>query len=128
MAHYALIDENNVVVNIITGRNEDEEVDGITDWEAHYGEFHGMTCLRTSYNTHGNQHILGGTPFRGNYAGIDYTYRQDLDAFIPPQPYASWTLNEDTCLWAAPVPYPDDGNAYVWDEYTVSWAQIDEGE
>jgi len=128
MAHYALIDENNVVVNVITGRNEDEEVDGITDWEAHYGEFHGMTCLRTSYNTLGNQHTAGDTPFRGNYAGIGYTYDENRDAFISPQPFPSWTLDESTFLWAAPVPYPDDGQPYVWDEDTTSWVQIDLGD
>lgn len=128
MAHYALIDSNNLVVNVITGRDEGDEVDGITDWEAHYSEFHSLTCKRTSYNTYGNTHELGGTPFRKNYAGIGFTYDESRDAFIPPQPYPSWVLNEDTCQWNAPVPYPDDGRVYIWDEDTTSWVQIDLGD
>jgi hypothetical protein len=71
---------------------------------------------QTSYNTVGGVHLLGGTPFRKNYAGIGYTYDQTRDAFIPPKPYPSWTLNETTCLWEAPVTYPTDGNIYVWNE------------
>lgn len=121
MAHYAFIDDNNIVTEVIVGRDEDEVVDGVTDWEAYYGEFRGQTCLRTSYNTQGNQHTGDGTPFRGNYAGIGYTYDADRDAFIPPQPYASWAVNDDTCLWEAPVAYPDDGEVYVWNEDTGSW-------
>ena len=121
MAHYAFIDDNNIVTEVIVGRDEDEVVDGVTDWEAYYGEFRGQTCLRTSYNTQGNQHTRDGTPFRGNYAGIGYTYDADRDAFIPPQPYASWTVNDDTCLWEAPVAYPDDGEVYAWNEDTGSW-------
>lgn len=128
MAHYAFIDENNIVTEVIVGRDENEVVDGITDWEAHYGEFRGQTCRRTSYNTHGNQHTGDGTPFRGNYAGMGYTYDETLDAFIPPQPFPSWVLNETTCLWDAPVPYPDDGQPYAWDEDTVSWVQIVSGD
>lgn len=121
MAHYAFIDDNNIVTEVIVGRDEDEVVDGVTDWEAYYGEFRGQTCLRTSYNTQGNQHTGDGTPLRGNYAGIGYTYDADRDAFIPPQPHASWTVNDDTCLWEAPVTYPDDGEVYVWNEDTGSW-------
>jgi hypothetical protein len=128
MAHYALLDSNNLVVNVITGRHEGEEVDGITDWEKFYGDLHGQTCKRTSYNTFGNQHLDGGTPFRGNYAGIGFTYDEGRDVFIPPQPFPSWVLNETSFLWDAPVPYPDDGLDYVWDEDTVSWVQIDVGD
>jgi hypothetical protein len=128
MAHYAFLDENNVVTEVIGGRDEEESVDGITDWEAHYAEFRGQVCKRTSYNTYAGQHTLGGTPFRGNYAGIGYTYDETLDAFIPPQPSPSWTLDEAMFQWVAPVPYPNDGTPYVWDEDTVSWVQIDVGD
>ena len=118
MAHYALLDENNLVTEVIVGKDEDE--DGV-DWEAHYSAFRGQTCKRTSYNTIGGVHSNGGTPYRKNYAGIGYTYDAGRDAFIPPKPFASWLLNEDTCLWGAPVPYPDDGNRYQWDEDSLSW-------
>jgi hypothetical protein len=77
--------------------------------------------IQTSYNTHGGIHTLGGTPLRKNYAGIGFNYDSQRDAFIPPKPFASWLLNEETCLWAAPVPYPTDGGEYVWDENTTSW-------
>lgn len=121
MAHYAFIDDNNIVTQVIVGRDETEIVAGVTDWESYYAERHGQTCLRTSYNTSGNEHKSGGVPFRGNYAGIGFTYDETLDAFIPPQPYASWLLNEDTCLWDAPVPYPTDGQSYNWNEDTLTW-------
>ena len=80
--------------------------------------------IQTSYNTRGGVHALGGTPLRKNYAGIGYTYDRVRDAFIPPKPYASWTLNEDTCLWDAPVAYPDDGKRYTWDEATTNWVEV----
>ena len=80
---------------------------------------------QTSYNTYGGQHRLGGTPFRKNYAGIGFKYDQTRDAFIEPKPYDSWTLNEKTCLWEAPVAYPDDGKIYIWNETTTSWDLID---
>lgn len=80
--------------------------------------------IKTSYNTHGGKHINGGTPLRKNYAGIGFTYDATLDAFIPPQPFASWTLNEDTCLWQAPVEYPNDGKAYIWNETKSSWEEV----
>lgn len=123
MAHYAFLDNNNIVTEVIVGKDEGE--DGV-DWEQHYGAFRGQTCKRTSYNTHAGVHSGGGTPFRKNYAGIGYSYNAIRDAFIPPKPYASWLLNEDTCLWESPVPYPDDGNYYVWDEITTSWVQVGE--
>ena len=118
MAHYAFLDENNIVTEVIVGIDEGEQ--GI-DWEHHYGEFRGQTCKRTSYNTSGGVHNGGGTPYRKNYAGIGFTYDAARDAFTPPQPYASWLLNEDTCLWQAPVPYPDDGERYAWDEDQQQW-------
>jgi len=76
---------------------------------------------QTSYNTRGGVHILGGTPFRKNHAGIGHTYDEDRDAFIPAKPYSSWVLNEETCLWEAPVVKPDDGNKYIWNETTKEW-------
>ena len=85
----------------------------------------GDVYKQTSYNTHGGVHALGGTPLRKNYAGIGYTYDAGRDAFIPPKPYASWVLNETTCLWDAPVAYPDDGKRYSWDEATTSWVEIE---
>lgn len=81
--------------------------------------------LQTSYNTHGGQHPEG-RPLRKNYAGVGFTYDAQRDAFIPPKPYTSWVLNEDSCLWEAPTPYPDDENAYRWDESTTSWVQLPE--
>jgi len=84
------------------------------------------TWIQTSYNTQGGVHLLGGTPLRKNYAGIGYTYDRTRDAFIPLQPFASWVLNEDTCLWDAPTPYPTDGNRYIWNEQTTNWEQLSE--
>jgi hypothetical protein len=118
MAHYAFLDENNIVTEVIVGKDEGEQD---TDWEVHYGIFRGQPCKRTSYNTHGGVHVSGGTPYRKNYAGIGYTYDATRDAFIPPQPYASWVLNDNTCLWESPVPYPDDGERYAWDEDQQQW-------
>jgi hypothetical protein len=118
MAHYAFLDENNIVTEVIVGIDEGEQD---TDWEQHYGTFRGQPCKRTSYNTSGGVHSGGGTPFRKNYAGIGFAYDAARDAFIPPQPYASWVLNDDTCLWEAPVPYPEDGERYAWDEDQQQW-------
>jgi len=81
--------------------------------------------IQTSYNTHGNQHKNGGTPLRGNYAGIGYTYDRTNDVFYPAQPFASWILNESTWLWEAPVAMPDDDKRYQWDEATISWKEIE---
>lgn len=118
MAHYAFLDENNIVTAVIVGKNEGEEG---TDWEQHYGNFRGQTCKRTSYNTSGGVHSGGGTPFRKNYAGIGYTYDAGRDAFIPPKSYPSWLLNETTCQWYPPAPYPNDGELYTWDEDAGEW-------
>jgi hypothetical protein len=120
VAHYAFINQSNIVTEVIVGKDEN---DGDIDWEQHYQEFRpGMTCKRTSYNTVGNKHLNGGTPFRKNYASIGYTYDPIRDAFIPPPPYSSWILNEDTCQWQSPIPYPTDGNVYYWDNSTQTWA------
>lgn len=124
MAHYALIDENNIVTEVIVGKDEDDLTnlpDGYSSWEEWYGDFKNKTCKRTSYNTVGNQHKLGGTPFRGNYAGKGFIYDENNDVFYYPQPYPSWTLNQSTWLWEAPIPYPDDNNLYIWNESTQSW-------
>jgi hypothetical protein len=124
MAHYALLDENNIVTNVFVGKHENE---GNTNWELHYGNIYGKTCKRTSYNTQGGVHATGGTPLRKNYAGIGYTYDPSRNAFIPPRPFASWQLDEQSCLWTPPTPYPTDvGTAhspkfYTWDESTLSW-------
>jgi len=109
MAHYAFLDDNNIVTEVIVGRHEYEIVDGISDWETYYGEFRNQRCVRTSYN--GN--------IRKNYAGIGYWYDDTLDAFIPPQPYPSWVLNG--YVWEAPVALPDDGQSYHWDESAGAW-------
>jgi len=130
MAHYAFVDENNLVVEVIPGRGETEIVDGVSDWGAYYGNFRGQTCVRTSYNTYGGVHYTDGEPsddqtkaFRFNYAGIGFTYDADRDAFIPPTPYPSWVLDEDTCLWVAPIAYPAEG-VHVWDEETTDWVEV----
>lgn len=127
MAHYAFLDENNIVTEVIVGKDEGEE--GI-DWELRYGEIRGQICKRTSYNTFGGIHRLGGTPFRKNYAGKGFSYNEIRDAFIPPKLYHSWTLNEETCLWEAPTPMPEDagtgspGKRYSWDEITQTWVDV----
>lgn len=113
MAHYAFLDENNIVTEVIVGAEETELIDGRTP-EEWYGDFRGQRCLRTSYN--GN--------IRKNYAGIGFTYDEDLDAFIPPKPFASWLLNEETCLWEAPVPYPEGEVMYFWNEETGDWEPL----
>jgi len=82
--------------------------------------------IQTSYNTHGNQHTQSGTPLRGNYAGIGYTYDRTNDVFYSPKPFASWILNESTWLWEAPVAMPDDDKKYQWDEETISWKEVTE--
>ena len=110
MAHYAFLDENNIVTEVITGIDETELIEGL-DTETWYGNFRGQVCKRTSYN--GN--------YRKNYAGVGYSYDAELDAFIAPKPFNSWLLDEEACLWKAPVPYPTDGERYTWNEETVAW-------
>jgi hypothetical protein len=108
MAHYAFLDANNIVTEVITGIDENELVDGLTP-EQWYGEFRGQKCVRTSYNHN----------IRFRYAGMGYTYNENLDAFITPQPFPSWTLNEVTTEWEPPVPQPE--GMYSWDEETQNW-------
>lgn len=124
MAHYAFLNENNVVTHVIPGVDEWDTIDGIEP-ESWYATFTGQTCRRTSYNTYAGQHANGGTPYRLNYAGIGYTYDTDLDGFIPPQPFLSWSVNPITGLWDPPVPYPTDGGDYTWNETDQTWEPID---
>ena len=126
MAHYAFIDENNLVVDVITGRDETDLIDGVDSWEEYYGELRGLRCLRTSYNTFEGVHLEGGLAFRGNYAGVGSTYDDELDAFIAPRPFPSWVLNEDTFSWEAPTPYPSDGGSYRWDESAGAWVEVED--
>ena len=120
MAHYAFLNMQNIVTEVIVGK---DETDGPTNWEIHYGNIREQVCKRTSYNTAAGEHIKGGTPFRKNYAGIGYTYDYARDAFIPPKPYASWTLDPNKCTWEAPVEYPSDGKLYVWNEENQNWVE-----
>jgi len=125
MAYYAELDNNNIVIKVRTGASEE-----VVDLEQIYAERFGTVHKRTSYNTRGGIHYDPETnepsadqskAFRKNYAGLGYTYDKTKDAFIPPQPYPSWTLNEETCLWDSPVPYPEDGQIYNWNEETQTW-------
>jgi hypothetical protein len=112
MAHYAFLDENNIVTEVIVGRNEYEVVDGISDWEAYYGEFRGQRCVRTSYNNN----------IRGVYAGIGYSYNEEEDIFVTTQPYPSWIRNGS--FWEAPVAFPTDGENYLWSEDDLEWQLV----
>ena len=123
MAHYAFLNMQNIVTEVIVGK---DETDGPTNWEMHYGNIREQICKRTSYNTKGGVHSEGGVPFRKNYAGIGYSYDEVRDAFIPPKPFDSWILNETTCLWEAPVEYPTDGQQYRWNEELGTWDLITE--
>ena len=113
MSHYAKV-LNGIVQQVIVAEAEFFQ----TFVDTSPGEW-----IQTSYNTYGGQHKNGGTPLRKNYAGIGFTYDRTKDAFIPPKPFASWTLNEDTCLWDAPTSMPTDGKFYEWDESTTSWIE-----
>lgn len=112
MSNWAQVDEDNIVIQVAVGNNELED-EGYS-W---FVENLGGRWIKTSYNAKING-------FRKNYAGIGYTWDEENDRFIPPQPYPSWTLNDDV-MWEAPAPYPHDGFAYVWNEETVSWVQVD---
>lgn len=110
MAHYAYLDQNNVVINVIVGKDENELIDGLEP-EIYYAQNTLYKVKRTSYNG----------KIRVRYAGIGYRYDEIRDAFIPPQPYISWTFNENTLNWDPPIPYPNDGKIYYWDESTKEW-------
>ena len=128
MAHFAKLDANNVVVFVTVDRDEDN------GREAELLARTGEVYKQTSYNTRGGVHYGqdgqpdDGVALRKNYAGIGFTYDRTRDAFIPPKPYASWLLNEDSCLWNAPVEYPTDGKHYQWDEATTAWVEVTEGQ
>jgi len=113
MAHYAFLDADNVVTEVITGINETELIEGLLP-ETWYGNFRGQVCKRTSYNNN----------IRFNYAGVGYAYDTVRDAFIAPKPWASWVLDEATCRWSAPVPMPSAGGPWAWDEDTESWVAV----
>lgn len=128
MAHYVILDENNVVINAHVGRDENDVILDMSgnpiNWELYYG------AKRTSYNTKGGIHYQSDniTPsenqdkaFRKNYAGIGYSYDESRDAFIPPKPFNSWILDEFSCLWNPPIPYPEDNECYIWDENQLNW-------
>jgi hypothetical protein len=130
MASFAKIGLNNKVIEVLSVVNEvlydsngiEQEVIGIDFLTKLTGY---PVWKQTSYNTHGGLHSSGGTPLRKNHAGIGYTYDEDRDAFIPKKPFNSWILNEDTCLWESPIPYPQDNNRYNWNEQNQSWDLIE---
>lgn len=113
MAHYAFLNEENIVTEVITGIDETELIEGLHP-EVWYGNFRGQVCKRTSYNN----------KIRKNYAGVGMIYDETRNAFYWPQPYPSWTLNEQSCVWESPTPYPNDGKQYQWNEQTTEWTEI----
>jgi len=116
MSHYAKV-ENGIVTQVIVAEEDFIQTGALGDpagW------------VQTSYNTRGGEHTNGGTPLRKNYAGIGFTYDSERDAFIPPQPFASWTLNEETCLWNAPTEMPTEGGPFRWNEETLSWVNLEQ--
>ena len=124
MSHFAKLDENNLVIFVTVGRQEDDGLE--EELNARTGDVY----RQTSYNTRGGVHYTDGEPsedqskaLRFNYAGIGHTYDADRDAFIPPQPYASWVLDETTCQWVAPIAYPAEGD-HVWDEEATDWVEV----
>lgn len=137
MAHYALVDENNLVVNVITGIENEPAPESFETWEDFYTSmFDGLKAIQTSYNTRGGIHYDPETnepsadqskAFRANYAGIGHTFdpsKGEHGSFIPPKPFDSWILDEETCYWNAPVPMPEDGKTYTWNEETLAWEEI----
>jgi hypothetical protein len=127
MGYYALLNNENFVNQVITGGGDSDDI----IFETLYGDLHNCIAKRTSYNTLGGVHYTNRIPsqdqskaFRKNYAGIGYYYDSIRDAFIPPKPFPSWTLNEESCLWQSPVPYPNDGKRYTWNEEILNWQEI----
>jgi hypothetical protein len=127
MAYYALINNSNIVTDVIVGKDENDLIDGITSWEDHYSEVSGKVCKRTSYNTFANSHLNGGTPYRYNFAGVGFLFDESIGndgAFIPPKPFASWSLNIETCQWQSPTEMPVvEGKRYYWSEEDMSWRE-----
>lgn len=115
MSHFAQIDQNDIVIQVIV-IEQDVVNTGL------FGD--PSSFIQTSYNTFGGKHLSGGTPLRKNFAGIGYKYDRVRDAFIPPQQFQSWSLDEETCLWYAPMPMPNNGKAYQWDELILNWVEI----
>lgn len=114
MAHYAFLDENNLVTEVIVGIDETELIEEL-DPETWYGNFRNQVCKRTSYNG----------KIRKNFAGVGFTYDETLDAFVAPKPYPSWKLDKRNCQWKAPVSYPTDGFTYFWNEEQLTWELSD---
>ena len=123
MAHFAKINESNIVTQVVVVNDSDgnNDTDGQNFLNNLFKTTH--TWKKTSYNTYGNTHRLGGTPYRKNFASVGFTYDSSRDAFIEPKPYNSWTLDETTCLWESPVAYPSDGKSYEWDESNRQWVE-----
>jgi hypothetical protein len=135
MAHFAEINKNNKVLRVIVVNDKDTQDEQGNEVEAigqkYLNDWLGGTWLKTSYNTRDNEHLKGGTPFRKNYAGIGYTFDDNLQGFIPPKRHDSFVLNEETCQWEPPIPIPDDcsskiegGKDYKWDEFNRAWLEI----
>lgn len=118
MAHWANLDENNIVTQVIVVADDKDE--------AWVSNLLGGIWKKTSYNTKHNKHALGGEPYRKNYASIGYTYNLELDAFIPPKPYLSWILNTEIGDWVAPIPYPTDEYEYFWNEEQITWQKLED--
>jgi hypothetical protein len=112
MSHFAKVNSQGIVEQVIVA--EQDFINTLPE---------ASSWIQTSYNTYKGVHLLGGTPLRKNYAGIGFSYDSTRDAFIPPQTYSSWVLNEQSCIWEAPTPMPDDGKDYVWDEPTLTWLE-----
>jgi hypothetical protein len=131
MDYYALMDENNKVLRVITGRNHKDLFDEVSSWEDYYEKINQLKCKRTCLHTSSGFYIDPETgkkskakAFRKNGAGVDYIYDEDLDAFIPPKLYPSWVLDEETCNWNPPIPYPTDDKRYIWNEDNQNWEEV----
>jgi hypothetical protein len=118
MGHFANVNENSIVINVVV-MNDENPQESASFLETRLGG----TWIQTSYNTQAGQHLQGGTPLRKNFAGIGSLYSLELDAFFSPSPYESWVLNEESCTWEAPIPYPKDDKDYRWNEPTTSWVE-----
>jgi len=129
MATFAKLDSNNKVIQVVSLHNNELMIDGVENEQKGIDFLNNLfktndVWKQTSYNTAKGVHTLGGTPFRKNHAGLGNTYDESRDAFISPQPFPSWILNEDTCRWDPPSARPDDGKLYGWDEETTSWREV----
>lgn len=127
MAHYAYVDENNIVTQVIVGPDEGNAPEGFESWEQYFSSKGKGKSIRTSYNTINNEHLNEGTPFRGNFASVGYFYDEDNDVFIPPKPYKAWVLDNSCWCWKAPTPYPEDdgGVMHAWDDDLDKWSPVE---